>query len=445
MKDVGLVFVLIAIFVLVLSVIAFGDGSGYKTSLPSASEVADICEADQYGCVEYGIGDSIQIGGLLWVGDPEETIGTDSQRGVELAVDYLDGQFDGVPGEVLGHPVEIVIADDGCDAATGRRGANNLADSSGLLAVVGTTCSSSSLGAADRVLSSKGILMVSPSNTAPELTEPFVGQRFYARTAANDLIQGSVVADFAKVKSGASSAVVIHDETPYSKSLAEVFAGRFEYLGGRADLRQINGPDQKKVENAVKSARRLNPDIIYFPVVTPVCNWFVEALAKNPSSKTKALTSDGCLSSDVLDLARDAGLELYASGPDLDRIQAGDFYANQFLPAYRKTYGISPEGPYHPQAFDAANLILDAMRRVAIRGAGGTLTVPRTALRDALREVNGYDGLSGVMECLPTGDCAQSSLIAVFRTPAWPVDGGAVDSKPIYSQSKTLVEIQASS
>ena len=444
-RELMLLAVLVALLLFVLSVIAFGDSAEYRADRLSDGEIEEICDDDQYGCVEYGIGDTVQLGGLLWVGDSEEQVGVDSQRGVELAVDYLDAQFDGIPGQVLGHTVEVVIADDGCSPEQGRAGAKNLADTRGLIGVVGTTCSGSALGAADKVLSSRGILLISPSNTAPELTEPFVGQRFYARTAPNDLIQGSVVADFARARDRANTAVVLHDGTPYSRSLAEVFAGRFEFLGGDADVRKIPGPSPKQVKKSVDSATSESPDILYFPIIPPYCELIVRELAELPGGKTEALTSDGCQSSEMLELSNNLGVEVLASGPDLSRVQTNSFYADQFLSGYRKRYGTSPTAPFHPQAFDAANLILDSMRRVAIPGRGGTLWVPRTALRNALREIDGYDGISGTIECRPTGDCAQSALIAVFKSPDWPVDGGPKDPNPVYSQSKTLSEVQSSS
>ena len=160
---------------------------------------------------------------------------------------------------------------------------------------------------------------------------------------------------------------------------------------------------------------------------------------------TKWLTSDGCLTNDTLAAAEASGTQLFASGPDLADLQAKNpFYADEYLPAYVEQYGQEPPAIYNANAFDAANLILDALRRTAIQGPGGTLVVPRTALRNALFQTNGYPGVSGTLECEPTGDCAQAAEISVYQSPNWPVQGGSGDT-PVFKEYKTLAQVLANS
>jgi ABC-type branched-subunit amino acid transport system substrate-binding protein len=56
-----------------------------------------------------------------------------------------------------------------------------------------------------------------------------------------------------------------------------------------------------------------------------------------------------------------------------------------FVQAYRERYGSEPASPWAQAAFDAAEVLLEAMERVAIQAPEGELLVPRVALRDALR------------------------------------------------------------
>ncbi len=83
-----------------------------------------------------------------------------------------------------------------------RRAGTKLANDPTILAVVGTTCSSSALGVADTILSNKGIMLISPSNTAADLTAEETHAPFYARTAQNDAIQAKVVSDFVYERAG---------------------------------------------------------------------------------------------------------------------------------------------------------------------------------------------------------------------------------------------------
>ena len=92
--------------------------------------------------------------------------------------------------------VELSQEDDLCSAEGGQAGATALAADPSIVAVIGTSCSSAALGVADTILSDKGILLISPSNTNPGLTSEEAHQPFYLRTAHNDKIQGAIVADF---------------------------------------------------------------------------------------------------------------------------------------------------------------------------------------------------------------------------------------------------------
>ena len=51
------------------------------------------------------------------------------------------------------------------------------------------------------------------------------------------------------------------------------------------------------------------------------------------------------------------------SGPSLEF--SGDFYQEEFLPAYEKQFGEEPTSPFHAHAFDGANMLFDAIEAVA--------------------------------------------------------------------------------
>src|SRR6266581_3165057 len=203
------------------------------TSSSSGTNSAEAaCKADKFGCEVYKSGAPIHIGTLLAISGDVATLGLDSQHGAQLAVDFLDGKFDNHNGSIDGHTIQLVNKDDGCNKDQGQIGATELASDPTILSVIGTSCSSSALGVADKIFSDKGIILISPSNTGPALTAQGTHQPFYLRTAHNDKIQGAVVADFVKTKLAFTSAATIHDESPYSDQLAAVFRDDFAKLGG---------------------------------------------------------------------------------------------------------------------------------------------------------------------------------------------------------------------
>lgn len=425
--------------VLLMATVA-GCGNGSST-VDSRELIDAICEDDPYGCVRYEGTQPVDVGALLWLSEESRTAGTgvDSQRGVELTLDYLDGEFDGVPGEVLGHEVELDLADEGCDPKQGIRGARRLASQEDLLAVVGTTCSSAAIDAAAKVLSEQGTVLISPTNTAPELTAPRSHLPFYARTAPNDLIQGAVVGDFAVNRAPGGTALVLSDGSAYSDSLAETFSSRFEDEGGEVERVTLDPADTTSEVSSALSSASGSPDILYLPLNGDLCTEAVAAVGSTQAGLL--LTSDGCFNSEVLAAADAASLRLNASGPDVRDLDSNRFYGQELLPAYRESFGESPTAIFHAHAFDAANLIFDALRRSALQGEDGYLAVPRSDFRAALFATEGYDGFSGTLECNDLGDCQVASLISIYASPAWPVEGGPQGAAPVYSQSMTLLEV----
>lgn len=419
--------------------LAFGlvGCGGDPASVASKDEVARACEEDFHGCVEYGPEDPVTIGALLWLSASADPSGLDAKRGTELAVDYLDGVFDATAGEILGHPVRLGAVDDGCDQRQGRTGAEALAEVRGLLAVVGTTCSSSAIDAAAEVFSEKGITLISPSNTAPELTDPLLREEFYFRTAPNDQIQGRVVGRFGARVARGGRAVAVTDRSAYSDSLVETFSDAFGK--GRVDVVRVRQTDdaaaiRQALEGEVGGPNR--PGAVYFPLIGDVCTEFVRAM--DPDTADSFITSDGCLNSEVLTAAGEQGIEVYASGPEVRGLDDNLFYESELLSAYRDQFGENPISVFHAHAFDAASLIFDAFRRTALIQSDGSIAVPRTAFRDAVLEVAGYQGFSGRLTCLDTGDCQERALISVYRSPAWPIEGGTENARPIYARTENL-------
>jgi branched-chain amino acid transport system substrate-binding protein len=430
-----------------LSLVAAACGSddnngGGTTSASGGSGGAADCSADQFGCVEVAAGDPIQLASLLSISGDTASLGTDSNHGIQLAIDHLDGKFDATDGQLLGHDVTLQQEDDGCSAEGGQAGATALAANPDIVAVIGTSCSSAALGVADTILGDKGVLLFSPSNTNPALTSEEAHQPFYARTAHNDKIQGAIVADFVYNKLGIDSAATINDESPYADGLATAFRDNFEALGGKiTDTEQVNSSDTD-LGPVFTNIASTNPGVVYGPNFNPVCALSYSQGSDILAKGTVQIGSDGCLESSFLDTVGDpiSGSDYYASSPDVSAYQNGDFYKNEYLPAYTDQFG-KPTSVFNAHAYDATNVLFDAIKQVAVDDGSGNLTISRTALRDAVLATSGYQGLTGTITCTPLGDCATDVTIGVFKYNNWPVEGGVGDGKPVFSETKTLNDV----
>ena len=294
---------------------------------------------------------------------------------------------------------------------------------------------------ADTILGDKGILLLSPSNTNPGLTSEEAHQAFYARTAHNDKIQGAIVAEFAYTELGATTAATINDESPYADGLATAFRDNFEALGGTiTTVEQVQSTDTD-LGPVLTSIAQGEPDVVYGPNFPPVCGLTLLQGADILPAGTVQIGSDGCLETSFLDQVGKAPGDYYASSPDVTVFQGTPDYKNDLLPAYNEQFGSNPTSVFHAHAFDATQILFEAIEAVAVDDGSGNLTIPRTALKDALLATSDFDGISGIITCTPLGDCATDVTIGIFQYPNWPIEGGAEPTDPVYSDTKTLADV----
>ena len=417
-----------------------GDGTGDTGPTDTTGGAVD-CEADEFGCVEIAAGEPIHIASLLAISGDVAFLGTDSNNGITLAIDNLDGALDATPGQLLGHDIEFTQEDDGCSAEGGQAGGTALAADTTIVAVIGTSCSSSALGVADTILSDVGVLLFSPSNTNPGLTSEEAHQPFYARTAHNDKIQGAIAAEFVFNELGIDTAATINDESPYADGLATAFRDNFEALGGTITaIEQVNSADTD-LGPVLTSIGEGEPGIVYGPNFPPVCGLTFTQGADILPEGTIHMGADGCLESSFFETVGDAPGTYHASSPDVTVFQGGDYYSDTFIPAYEEQFGTQPTSVFHAHAFDASNVLFAAIEQVAVDDGSGNLTIPRTALKDAVFATSGYEGMTGIITCTELGDCATDVTIGIFEYPNWPVEGGEEPTDAIYVDTKTLADV----
>lgn len=370
---------------------------------PAAEEkevVEDLECTDDLGCVEVAPGDAIQLASALVISGPNTELGLDSQWGVEIALDFY--------GDLLGHPVELQAEDDGCSAEGGQTSAQKIVSNPDIVAMIGTSCSGAGVPAA-KIITDAGYAMVSPSNTAPSLTDPELHEAGYLRTAHNDKVQGRAMAEFAINELGVTKAAAIHDGDPYTEGLASVFADAFTELGGEMVAFEAEAADATNVEPLLTSVAAAGPEFIYYPVFIPLGSLLTNTAAEVAGLEGVILAgADGVQSPSFLENTVGTSEGMYVSGPDLSF--SNSFYEEEFLPAYQEKFGTEPTAPFHAHAYDATVMVLDAIAESAQLGADGTLLIGRQALRDALFATDGLEGITGTISCDEYGDCADPKI-----------------------------------
>ena len=373
---------------------------------------------DPLGCVEVADGDPIQLASSLVISGPNTQLGLDSQWGVEIAIDYANED-----GGILGHTITLQPEDDGCNAEGGQTSAQKIVSNPDIVAMIGTSCSGAGVPASE-IISEAGYVMVSPSNTAPVLTDADTHGAGYLRTAHNDKVQGRAMAEFAYNELGLRTAAAIHDGDPYTEGLASVFRAAFEELGGEVVAFEAVTPDANDLTPVLTTIAAAGPpEFLYYPVFIELgANITKQAQEVDGLEGVVLAAADGVQSPDFIAAAGDAAEGMYASGPDLG---FGNELYTKFLATYQEKYGTEPTAPFHAHAFDATNIVLAAIEKVAQQGDDGSLLIGRQDLRDALFATSGFAGVTGTLTCDDNGDCADPK-IAVNEVqngefvPIWP-------------------------
>ena len=376
--------------------------------------------ADAIGCVEVGPDDPVVIGAMLASSGATAFFGEDSIGGIELAIDARDG-------EVLGREIELIVEDSQCNVEGGQTAARRITADMTVVGIIGTNCTTAARGALPLV-HDVGMLMISPSNAATAMTNDDVQQGGawqpgYFRTFPNDLYQAALAAHFAVKALDVQTLATIHDGSDYAESNVGIMADAFIALGGEIILQgAINAGDTDMIAILTEIAA-VAPDAVYFPLFPPESEFVAAQLRGVPGLEdVVAIASDSSLVAAFPQNVGPAAVGLYMTGP----FAAGDGYAD-FLELWEDEIGGTPPSGFHSHAWDATNLLLDAVESVARELDDGSLLIGRQALRDAIHAVEDYPGLSGTLTCQEesphAGDCASGAGLAIFEMTEAVVNG----------------------
>jgi branched-chain amino acid transport system substrate-binding protein len=356
-------------------------------------------------CVSVGANDPITIAYALVVSGSDAQLGQDGRCGIEVAVKDK--------GTLLGHSIELIGEDTLCSAEGGQTAAQKLAANPKIAAIVGTSCSSEARAALP-VICAQDIPTISPSNTAPDLTDPARPADYwcYMRTAHNDNVQGAAMANYAW-QAGFKKAATCHDGSIYADKLQQVFAENFKTLGGTITTQEAVSPSDTDMKPMLTKVVATNPDFFYYPIfVAAGANITSQAKQVSGMENVQLAGADGIFTPDFIKASGDAVLGFLWSSPDLTSF--GPAYQSSFLPEYEQICGTKPTNVFHAHAYDATNIIFAGIEKAAIQNPDGSLIIPRKALVQAMLATKDFQGLTGNLTCSSTGDCADPK-IAVYK------------------------------
>jgi branched-chain amino acid transport system substrate-binding protein len=350
-----------------------------------------LAHADEWGTIHIPPHKQIKIGlGAMLTGD-YAGMGIDIKNGAAMAVEEK--------GQILGHLVVLQAEDDGCAGPPSVAIAEKLCNDPLVVGLVGYMCSGGSKPASD-IHNKYKVVMVSPSSTAVELTARHIP--IFFRTCWNDKIQARKAAAFALSRDWRNVAV-LHDKSDYGQSLAEDFAKHIKGKGGRILAAEGITRGDKDFSPVLTKIKPLRPQLIYFGGMSAE-GVLIARQMKRVGIKARFMSDDGCYT--VKDFIEAGGRAsngcyvTYAKEPD-----------SAWVKRFEAKYG--PRQTFSPQAYDAANILMRAVEKVAKKQADGGLVVGKKALRDAI-EATEYEGITGKIAFDPHGD-RTGSVVVVYQ------------------------------
>jgi branched-chain amino acid transport system substrate-binding protein len=261
--------------------------------------------------------------------------------------------------------------------------------------------------------------MISPANTyigltkeggEPDEPEKYypTGERNYARVIVADDKQGAAGAKLME-EEGMESVYILDDKETYGKGLADQFQRAAEDSGIEVVGREgIDGsaPNYRSLMNKIAQAQ---PDAIYFGgiIENGAAQLIKDKVGAGMSNDEVAFIGpDGIFVDELLSQAGDdaEGIWVTFGGlPESELSQKG----KEFVDKYESTYDDAVQ-PYTVYAYEAANVMLDAIER-ASKEAGGEVP-DREAVVKQVFATEDYDGALGTWSFDEDGDTTLTEL-----------------------------------
>jgi len=278
---------------------------------------------------------------------PEAQTGTDSIRGVKLALKLYNAKKPAVK-------VEVFEGDDqGDEAQGGTVGAGIAADP----AVIGVlTAYSGATIAALPSYKAAGIVIVSPSATRASLTDPTspsYGGPVFHRIVSNDDLQGPALARVATNGVKDPTVFVVNDQSSYSTGLTDVVK---KALGTAFESEDAAAKGTNDFSATIAKIKKTKSNIVIYTGYYADGAKFLKQL-RDKGYKGIYAAGDGVLNSQFPKLAgkkQSEGARLTAPTVPLEVADP------KTAAAFKKEFGADP-GVYTTEAFDATRILLQAI------------------------------------------------------------------------------------
>ncbi|MCP4753963.1 MAG: ABC transporter substrate-binding protein [Proteobacteria bacterium] len=347
--------------------------------------------------------------------------GRHHRQGIMLLLDKIN-----LEGGINGKKVVLDIFDDKNDKVLCRKKALEAATQSQVLAVIGHNYSSCSISASP-VYKEQELLAISPSSTDAVVT---ANNDWFFRTIFNNSLQGRFLANYANSIFQAKKVAVVYEDLAFGSYLASVFEQTADQLGMNiVEKQEIKtreaGVDEAIVAIVQRIKNRADIDMIFLSTHAPEGIKFIKRFKDEglripviaPSSLAAASFSNG-----FKDFPKERMIPgyynngVFVSSPII--FDNANLKAQRFNEEYMRAYNDKTDWRA-AFAYDAALLLVEAIKNTGVTGDADKLEVERKAIRDYIAGLDAIersvDGVTGFNYFNRNGDPQKPISIGVFQ------------------------------
>ena len=336
-------------------------------------------------------------------------LGLGMRNSVDLAIKQANDS-----GKIKGWKIAFDPEDDTAKADVGAQVASKVASDADMVGVVGTLNTSVALQVAP-ILQQASIVQISPANTGvaltgrdklPNQTRVFTN---YFRVCTTDDIQGPFGADYVYDTLGFKKVAVVHDKKAYGQGLTDAFKGEFTKKGGTVLTTETVNPGDKDFSAVISKIKPLNPQLLYYGGEYPEASLLTSQM-KGAGLNIPLMGGDGLVDKtygQVAGAAAEGDLATNVGAP-ADQLAS----AKKFIDDYKAAGYKDDFSAYGAYAYDAANVIINAMAKV-LPGKDKIDATVRKAVIDEVQKTQ-LDGVTGKVAFDNFGD-STSKILTVYK------------------------------
>ena len=335
-----------------------------------------------------------KIGFIGALSGPNAQLGINERNGAQLAVDQANqsGKFK--------FKVSLDPQDSEGDPAKAPAAATQLISDPTIIAVVGPAFSGESKAVDPSFCSATPPIPIVTAS-ASNATLQQQGYKCWHRIIPNDNVEGSQGADWL-ARTGAKKVFVLNDLSTYGAGVAGTMAAELTAKGVKVVKAGLDGTTVKNFNPIAQQIVASGADALFYGGYDAQAAGLAKAL-KAAGYKGRTVTGNGGKSSVFTQNAGAAGDGWYFTCGCQDATTAPS--AKQFAADYQAKFNTAPS-TYSPEAFDATNLIIDAISKASASGSPAT----RTSVLSALNSED-FKGITTEIKFQANGELDSSSLI----------------------------------